>query len=304
MHRPAQTAGPGDRPTSPSSAGSRSPRRRRIAGGLAALALGLAPVAAGAGMESDWSASGSSAVRLLAGARTGDVLDGGVEIKLAPGWKTYWRYPGDSGVPPRFDWSGSENLAGVDISWPAPHRFNDGDGAYSIGYKHDVILPFHATPKDPTKPVALRLQLDFAVCEKICQPAHAEAALDIPAAGAAPSPPDLLAALATVPRRGELGGSGPTALESARLVDVDGARTVRIEARVADPARADLFVEGPDEAWALPLPQAQQVADGRIVFVMPVEGTPKGADLTATGLRFTLVDGDRAIELDAPVSAP
>ncbi|MBS7541481.1 hypothetical protein KHC27_21350 [Ancylobacter lacus] len=293
-------------PTSPAAPSRQAtPRRlRRAAAVLAALAFALAPAAAGAGIESDWSATGSGAVRLLAGARSGDQLDGGVEIRLAPGWKTYWRYPGDSGVPPQFDWSGSENLAGVDILWPAPHRFDDGDGAYSIGYKHDVILPFHATPKDPTRPVSLRLKLDFAVCEKICQPAHAEAALDIPATGAAPSPPELLAALAAVPQHGELGGAGPTALESARLVEVDGAAAVRIEARVADPAKADLFVEGPDEAWALPLPQARPAADGRVVFLMPLEGMPKGADLTATGLRFTLVDGDRAIELTAPVSAP
>src|SRR4029079_6779511 len=66
-----------------------------------------------------------------------------VEIKLKPGWKTYWRYPGDSGVPPVFDFSGSENAGRVTVLYPAPARFPDGSGGQSIGYKGDVILPLH-----------------------------------------------------------------------------------------------------------------------------------------------------------------
>ena len=43
-----------------------------------------------------------------------------VEIRLAPGWHTYWRVPGEAGIPPRFDWSGSQNLAAVAYEWPRP----------------------------------------------------------------------------------------------------------------------------------------------------------------------------------------
>src|SRR6266542_1702588 len=84
------------------------------------------------------------------------VVRAGIEIRLDPGWKTYWRYPGDSGVPPRFGFTRSENVASVSVLWPAPQSFSDGSGR-SIGYKDDVIFPLRIVPRDPAKPVVLRL---------------------------------------------------------------------------------------------------------------------------------------------------
>ena len=98
----------------------------------------------------------------------------GVEIKLKEGWKTYWRYPGDSGVPPVLDFSKSENVKAVTVLYPAPMRFPDGAGGNSIGYKDGVVLPLHVVPKDAGKPVTLDLKLDYAVCEKLCVPAEAK----------------------------------------------------------------------------------------------------------------------------------
>ena len=98
----------------------------------------------------------------------------GVEIKLKEGWKTYWRYPGDSGVPPVLDFSKSQNVKAVTVLYPAPTRFPDGAGGNSIGYKGDVILPLHVVPQDAGKPVTLNLKLDYAVCEKLCVPAEAK----------------------------------------------------------------------------------------------------------------------------------
>lgn len=271
----------------------------RIALALLLAAPGLAAVPASAGVESAWSAPGGTAVRLIAGARDGESLTGGVEIRLSPGWKTYWRYPGDSGVPPRFDWSGSTNLGNIEILWPVPVRFDDGDGNYSIGYKKDVVLPFRVTPKDASRPVELRLALDFAVCEKICQPASAALDLNVPAEGAAPSSAALTDAQASVPRLVGMEAGGTLGIDRATLAD----RQIRIEARVENPARVDLFVEGPNEDWALPLPTRQTGPDGRTVFVLPVDGVPKGADIATARLRFTLTDGTRAVEVAAPLSA-
>ena len=75
-----------------------------------------------------------------------------------PGWKTYWRYPGDSGVPPRFDFAGSDNVETVTVLWPAPQRFADGAGGNSIGYTDDVIFPLRIVPQDRGKPVTLRAE--------------------------------------------------------------------------------------------------------------------------------------------------
>jgi len=270
---------------------------------LAALIGGTAAPAL-AGAASDWSAPSGTAVRLIAGARDGTAHAGGIEIRLAPGWKTYWRYPGDSGIPPRFDWSGSENLADAELSWPAPQRFDDGDGNFSIGYKHDVILPVRLVPRDAAQPVKLRLDLEFAVCEKICQPAHAALALDVPAEGAAPSPAELIAAQAALPDRASLGADGAVGIEEAKLEPGPDGKTVRIEARVANAKGVDLFVEGPDENWALPLPALKRITNGRAEFLMAVDGVPRGASIAGVPLRFTLVDGNRAVEVEAPLSTP
>lgn len=282
-------------------------QRLRLVVALAGLAA--APFAAAlpvhAEIGSPWTAPSGTAVRLVAGDKDGGHLTGGVQIRLSPGWKTYWRYPGDSGVPPRFDWSGSENVAAIEVLWPAPVRFDDG-GSFSIGYKRDVTLPFRVTPRDAAKPVDLKLGLDFAVCEKICQPATASLALTVPAEGAGSASPALASALAAVPAQSPVGATGGTAVETAVLEgQPDGGKpqTIRVVARVEDPAKADLFVEGPTEDWALPLPERETGPDGRTVFVLPVEGIPKGADVGATKLRFTLVDRGHAVEVDTALSA-
>lgn len=111
-------------------------------------------------------------MRLLQGWRDGDRHFAGVEIVLAPGWKTYWRAPGEVGIPPRFDWSGSTNLGTVRIHWPVPEVF-DQAGMTSIGYSDRVILPVEVTPDDSGAAVALRLKLDLGVCDEICVPVQA-----------------------------------------------------------------------------------------------------------------------------------
>src|SRR5262249_59011814 len=103
-----------------------------------------------------------SAARLIAGARAaGVVLRAGIEIRLKAGWHTYWRYPGDAGVPPQFDFKQSQNVKQVVVLWPAPQRLSE-DGGTSIGYINNLILPLRIAPVDRGKPVALRLKLNYA----------------------------------------------------------------------------------------------------------------------------------------------
>src|SRR3954465_11367427 len=126
---------------------------------------------------SPWQSDVHSAVRLLAGSRSGAVLLGGVAFQLQPGWKTYWRTPGDSGVPPRFDFSRSENIEAVTVLWPAPMKFDDGAGGHSLGSRDQVVLPLRIVAKNADKPVTLRAEINYAVCEKICIPVQANAEL-------------------------------------------------------------------------------------------------------------------------------
>src|SRR6201985_2994889 len=114
---------------------------RAALGLTAALLASSLAVEARAQDASPWIRDGHSAIRLLAGSRSGTVLLGGIAIQLQPGWKTYWRTPGDSGVPPRFDFSKSENIEAVTVLWPAPTKFADGAGGHSMGYHGQVLAP-------------------------------------------------------------------------------------------------------------------------------------------------------------------
>jgi len=266
-------------------------------GALLASALNFTARAAEA---SAWDGDARSAVRLLAGSpRNADgSLRAGVEIRLAPGWKTYWRYPGDSGVPPVFDFSKSENIKSVSILWPAPHRFTD-DGGASIGYKGGVIFPVHLVRESPNRPATLRLALDYAVCEKLCVPAKGEVTLEL-ASTSSVHDSRLAAAEAQTPKEARLGEAAVFGIAAVRREP--GNPHPRVVVEVAAPATAplDLFAEGPTADWALPLPEPVPGAPpGRRWFAFDLDGVPPGVDATGARLRFTLVSDGNAIEVTA-----
>src|SRR2546423_9133297 len=152
------------------------PLRAAIGVATTLVASSLA-LAAHADDASPWQRDGHSAVRLLAGSRSGAVLLGGIAFQIQQGWKTYWRTPGDSGVPPRFDFSKSDNVEAVTIMWPAPLKFDDGAGGTSLGYYHQVVLPLRIVPKNTDRPVTLRADINYAACEKLCIPVEASTEL-------------------------------------------------------------------------------------------------------------------------------
>jgi DsbC/DsbD-like thiol-disulfide interchange protein len=263
--------------------------------------LASAPnVAASAADATSWDGDARSAVRLVAGSPLGadGVLRAGVEIRLATGWKTYWRYPGDSGVPPAFDVSKSENIKSISVLWPAPHRFTDEGGA-SIGYKGNVMFPVHVVPKDPHRPATLRVTLDYAICEKLCVPARGQATLEL---SSAPSPHDsrLATAERQTPKEARVGEAAPFGIAAVRLEP--GRPHPRVVVEVTAPATTpvDLFVEGPAADWALPLPEPVSGAPpGRRRFAFDLDGAPPGVDAIGARLRFTLVSGESAIDVTA-----
>ena len=104
----------------------------------------------------------------------------GSRLLLAPGAITYWRDPGDAGLPPTLDFSASDNVASVELEFPAPKRIKEADGGEAFGYDGGVVFPLRVKPRDPAKPVTLKLNADFAVCEKVCLPAKAHLELTLP----------------------------------------------------------------------------------------------------------------------------
>ena len=111
-----------------------------------------------------------------------------LRIKLADGWKTYWRAPGQSGIPPSLNWSGSENLAGVKFHWPVPEVYDIG-GMQTIGYEQELVLPMTLVPKSADKPIALNGKVNLGVCKDVCIPADAAIAVALPAQGAGSKAP-------------------------------------------------------------------------------------------------------------------
>jgi DsbC/DsbD-like thiol-disulfide interchange protein len=278
------------------------------------VSLAMAPHSrALAADSSPWDGDARSAVRLVSASHVGrdGVVRAGVELRLAAGWKTYWRYPGDSGVPPSFDFSKSENAKSVAVLWPAPHRF-EYEGGASIGYKGEVIFPVHVVAENPKRPVTLRLAIDYAVCEKLCIPARGEAVLELAARStnglasapstSAASPNDSRLALAEsrTPKPARLGEASPLAIVAVRREP--GQPHPRIVVEVTAPAAGplDLFAEGPAADWALPLPELVPGAPaGRQRFAFDLDGAPPGVDPTGAALHFTLVSGDNAVEVTA-----
>jgi DsbC/DsbD-like thiol-disulfide interchange protein len=261
----------------------------------------LAGAGAAAEDASRWDGDARSAVRLIAGARVSGLaaLRAGIEIRLKHGWHTYWRYPGDAGMPPRFDFEGSQNLKAIDVLWPAPRRVSEA-GAVTIGYDRDVILPLVIVPHDPAKPVALQLKLDYAICEKLCVPAEARAQLAL-AGGASSHAAAVAAAEARVPKKTALGEPGEGRALAIRSVRrADGGAHGRVVVEVAAPASAavDLFAEGPTPAWALPPPTMIKEAAGSLRrFAFDLDGAPPGASYEGLLVTLTAVSGEEAIEV-------
>ena len=239
-----------------------------------------------------------STVRLLDGGPAGESSRlAGIAVILFDGWKTYWKVPGDSGMPPEFDFSGSGNLAKAAVLWPAPYRFSDPDLGESIGYKKLVVFPVRVRAVDPARPVLLRLRMNYALCSDICIPAEARLARRLPPAGAAPADAEearlVRRFLALVPRT-DPGG-----------IEVAGARVrpgkgrpelvVRLKGEGLDET-TDILVEGPDIVSFCHPRYIGPQKDGSVAYFLPVDGIARPEDLSGVTLRLTILAGEKRVE--------
>lgn len=222
-----------------------------------------------------------------------------VELTLAPGWKTYWRSPGDAGIPPAFDWSASENVTSVRLLWPAPEVFNL-NGMQTIGYQKLLVLPVEITPQDPTRPVRLSLKMELGVCDEICIPA----ALDLAADLVAPGAPDvgIMAALAEVATTAQ--DAGVTAVSCAVDPIRDGLR-VTARVRLPDPGYPEVvaFETADRQVWVAEAVTERQ--GGELVSMtelVPPNGAPFALD--RSGITMTILAAGGAVEVKGCPAAP
>lgn len=216
-----------------------------------------------------------------------------IRIRLAPGWKTYWRAPGDAGIPPRFSWQGSRNLAAVQLHWPSPSVFNQ-NGLRSIGYQDEVILPIELTPKTDTKTaISLRLEMELGVCEEICVPISVKMRADLPVNGAVN--PLITTSLKDQPVPAPK--AGMRSLSCAISPIADG---LRLEAKIELPkiGKSEVaIVELADQTvW---IAEATTKRNGRHLLVVSEMVPPNAAPflLSRSDIRITVLGDNRAVDI-------
>lgn len=189
--------------------------------------------------------SAKSSARLIDGGVFEGARYAALEIRLPGEAVTYWRTPGDAGSPPQFEFGLSENVAAAETLYPSPERF-DEDGAKVFGYRHEVVFPIRITPREKDKPAILALGLDYAVCDKLCLPVHADLRVELPAqdkgAGTPLAEAQLAEALDKIPRRLDAEGI-PGFATVANAAPADGKPQWRL--RLASGAARDVFIEAP-----------------------------------------------------------
>lgn len=284
------------------------PKPSLFAAGLAlslSLSLSLSLAFVGAGLaapasESPWIKEPYSKVRLVSGtvAGQGDPhMVAGVQIRLAPGWKTYWRNPGDSGVPPTFDWSGSKNLKQAQVLYPSPRRFADAGGT-AIGYADEVVFPVKITPEREGEPVELKLNVSYGLCKTLCIPNEASLSLELPVGATEVDAGNALLLeryLALVPKPAEQGKLPAVVSAEAKL---DGEKPkLLIEALFpAGALGTDLFIEGAPDIF-IPVPRpVGPMEDGKQRFVVGFGSAEEAATIRGKPLTLTLVSDEGARE--------
>lgn len=253
-----------------------------------------------------WVSTDKVRVRLVAASPVADgALDGAIEIELAPGWKTYWRSPGDAGVPPRFDFSGSTNAKADTIEFPAPERYDDGYAASNV-YHNRVLLPVRFVVPDSSSPVTLDVTMDIGVCEEICIPVNLRALLPVPVGAGDPAATELVAmARAALPGPGR-----PGQFEVVSLRRVGGPdQKPEFEAVVASTKAGDtvLFVETPSD-WFAGAPTPVSIGGGKSGFRFVVDRRSAAGGLAGAEIRLTMTEGQastsRTFKLDAGDATP
>lgn len=216
-----------------------------------------------------------------------------LHLQLAPDWKTYWRAPGDAGIPPQFNWAGSENVASVRFFWPAPGVFHT-NGLQTVGYHDELVLPFEVTAIDPSRPVRLRASVDLGVCKDVCVPATLM--LDAPLAAPGGADATITAALNAQPMTARQAGLG--SITCAVQPIADGLRiTATMDLPAIGAQEVVVFEAGSADIW---VSQAQVQRDGRVVQASADMVAPSGApfSLDRSAVTVTVIGSQgRAVEV-------
>ena len=228
----------------------------------------------------------------------GEPFTAGLLLKMAPGWHTYWQFPGDAGIPTEIKWNLPQGWKTGPIQWPIPLKLSEPGDIQIYGYHDEVLLmvPITPPPKIAGNTVKLSAAADWLVCEKICIPGNANVQLDLPVgAQSVPANADVFTKFrGLLPR--SLPPSAGTALRWSR--QSNEFRLTIADKSLARDSSVDFFPL-PDASTLIGHPRREQTPDGSIVFVIPFESADQGVQ----SLDGLIVSGDHAFSLGKNVSA-
>lgn len=231
---------------------------------------------------------------VLPGWRTADGTHmAGVRLRLAPGWKTYWRAPGEAGIPPAFHWDGSVNVAAAALHWPVPHVFHQS-GYQSIGYAEEVVIPVEVTAASPGQPAHIAGVVEIGVCHDICVPVTLSFAADLPQ-GEGHRDAAIVAALVDRPMTAEEAGLRTI---GCAMTEVGGTLvlTARMELPATGAAEVVVFESADPALWiAEPVVQREGGVLTATAELHPPPGEPVALD--RAGLRITVLGDGRAVDI-------
>lgn len=212
-------------------------------------------------------------------------------IRLGDGWKTYWRAPGDAGIPPQFQWTVTNNITASAVRWPTPEVFTLS-GLRSIGYHDEVIIPIEFQTEN-ARDAHVEGILEIGVCEEICIPFSAPFAADLGTDSR--RDPRIMAALL----------DGPWSAVKARvskvtctLAPIDGGLSVQTAITLPqDGASEFVVIEASDPTiWVT---EADSERRGAVLYssaeLYPAEVGPMALDRSA--LRMTILTGNHAVDI-------
>ncbi len=216
-----------------------------------------------------------------------------LHIHLDDGWKTYWRAPGEVGIPPSFDWSASRNVAALVPHWPVPEVIASNDMT-TLGYHGDLVLPVEITPKDPGADIVLSGAIEMGICNDVCVPVEAQLSAALPQ-GATTADPRIEAALAAQPQSADMAGLVAASCSVAPISD--GLRvTAQLDLPQVGPEELMVFEPQDRTIWVSQAEQARQ--GGRLTASADlVASSAQPFEFDTQTLRLTVIADGRAVDI-------
>ena len=216
----------------------------------------------------------------------------GIRVTLQPGWKTYWRAPGDAGIPPQFSWDGSENIVSAQYHWPTPQVF-DQLGMRSIGYYDSLVLPIELTQVDANVPIQMSGQITIGVCEDICVPVSVPFNASLPTDGRRDG-----AITASLLNQPISAAEGQVSAVTCSITPFDSGLTVTATLSMPSTGSNESVVieAGNPEVW-VSQPDTSRSGDTLQATVDMIHATSNSFALDRSAIRITVLGSSHAVDV-------